>query len=206
MGWPKGVPCPESRKRKVSRALMGHVQTPETCRKISASKTGNCNWGPETRKKMSESHTGLKQTKAHRDKVSEAMKRAWEKRARPPKKVRKKSSPAELLGKLQACAARWKKHAPKAELLLQKELRRQKIPFVSQYIVGDKYVVDVFLPTYNVAIECDDAGYFKPRKKVRAKNRDRFIKRRYKLFHFVNEEIFQDVKQVVAKVLSEVTC
>lgn len=92
------------------------------------------------------------------------------------------------------------------EIKMRNELKRRSINFVEQYVVGNRYVADFYLPEYNIIIECD-GDYWHTRPEVMEKDirKNSFIKKQgYSLYRFWESEINECIESCVDIVFTEV--
>ncbi len=90
-------------------------------------------------------------------------------------------------------------HKTDIERIMRKALEENKIEFVEQYPIRCKYgyIVDFFLPKYNMIIECDGEAWHKEGN-AHDRKRDKFLEsKEYIILRFKGNEIFDNVQQCV---------
>lgn len=92
------------------------------------------------------------------------------------------------------------------EIKMADELSARGIDYIEQYNVGDRYVVDFYIPKYNIIIECDgDYWHNLPEVVAKDKRKNVYIKAcGYSLYRFWEHEINTDVSACVDIVLAEI--
>ncbi len=110
-----------------NKGRFGDKRTDETKKKMSVKKIGN------------QINLGRIQTPDHRRKIS-----AWG----------LANSERMKINGIKGVIAQ-KQRSTKPEILLSKILDENKINHISQYLINDKFLVDEYLPDYNLVIEVD---------------------------------------------------
>jgi very-short-patch-repair endonuclease len=92
------------------------------------------------------------------------------------------------------------------EIKMADELAKRGIEYTEQYNLGDKFLLDFFLPEYKIVIECDGDYWHRIPKNVRRdKAKNAYIKAcGYSLYRFWESEINEDVEACVDVVLAEI--
>ena len=91
-----------------------------------------------------------------------------------------------------------------AEKILWKELRTNKLKglhFRRQQIVG-KYFADFYCHQYALIIEVD-GGIHELQKEYDADREVYLMARGFRIIHFKNEEVYEDLKNVLQKIVNE---
>ena len=91
------------------------------------------------------------------------------------------------------------------ERAMKGELEKQNIEFVEQYPIRCKYgyIVDFFLPKYNLIVECDGEVWHKEGNSHDRK-RDFYLKKRgFIILRFKGKEILNDIKECVNVIQSK---
>ena len=202
-----GRPCSEAKKKKISKALMGHKRS------------------LESRKKQSISARGLTKTEEHKQKISEALK--GKKRPYAIDNFEKfyatitKEERRALYSKYSL--AFWaklnkeerRKHMSKAsaasclanpssiEFSIRKILDILKIKYEVNQQVGS-YFPDIIIPCANLIIECDgDYWHNKPGAQEKDKERDKYLREQgYEVVRIWEHEIKKEPKKALLKAIS----
>jgi very-short-patch-repair endonuclease len=92
------------------------------------------------------------------------------------------------------------------EIKMAEELSSRGIEYVEQRNLGDKFLLDFFLPEYGIVIECDgDYWHRLPKSIRRDKAKNAYVKAcGYSLYRFWESEINADVGACVDVVLAEI--
>jgi very-short-patch-repair endonuclease len=103
----------------------------------------------------------------------------------------------------------WRKEAvpeTSIERRMREELERRGIEYVQEFILGNKFALDFFLPKYGIVIECDGRYWHeKPDVAMRDKSKNAYIKKcGYSLYRFWDDEINASISSCVNKVLEEI--
>lgn len=92
------------------------------------------------------------------------------------------------------------------EVKTAEELDNRQIKYIEQYNLGNKFVLDFFLPEYNIVIECDgDYWHRLPNNVARDKSKNAYIKAcGLSLYRFWESEINEDVGACIDIVMVEI--
>lgn len=96
-------------------------------------------------------------------------------------------------------------HKTDIEVIMQTALKENKIEFVEEYPIRCKYgyIVDFFLPEYNMIVECDGERWHKEGNSHDRK-RDKFLEKKgYIILRFKGEEIRNNVQECIKKIFIE---
>jgi very-short-patch-repair endonuclease len=90
---------------------------------------------------------------------------------------------------------------PPIESRLYSALKRNGYYVVTQYPCG-KYRVDLALPTYNIAIECDGKAFHSSREqKAHDRRKDRYLRKNgYKVLRFTGRQINSNLSSVLTTI------
>lgn len=93
------------------------------------------------------------------------------------------------------------------EIKMAEELDKRGIEYEEQFILGNKFALDFYLPEYNVAIECDgDYWHNIPEVKKRDKSKNAYVKKcGINLFRFWEHEINDDVSVCVDRIFKTIS-
>lgn len=99
-----------------------------------------------------------------------------------------------------------KKTRTSIEVKMADELNSRQINYEEQYVLGNKFALDFFLPEYGIVIECDgNYWHTLPDVAKRDKSKNAYIKAcGYSLYRFWESEINADVGACVDIVLAEI--
>ena len=95
-----------------------------------------------------------------------------------------------------------RKNMTEAEAILWERVRAKKLgtKVKRQYGVGP-YVLDFYIPKYNLAIEIDGKIHLNPDVKERDINRDAFLERNgIEVLRFTNNQVLNEIEQVLIKI------
>lgn len=99
-----------------------------------------------------------------------------------------------------------KKTRTSIEIKVAEELERRSITYEEQYLLGNKFALDFFLPDYGIVIECDgNYWHTKPDVAKRDRSKNAYVAAcGYKMFRFWESEINECVEACVDIVLAEI--
>ncbi|EGI2114790.1 DUF559 domain-containing protein [Listeria monocytogenes] len=92
------------------------------------------------------------------------------------------------------------------EVKMAEELENRGLKYIEQYSLGDKFLIDFYIPQYNIAIECDgDYWHRLPKNVKRDKAKNAYIKAcGISLYRFWESEINTDVEACVDITMKEI--
>jgi very-short-patch-repair endonuclease len=92
------------------------------------------------------------------------------------------------------------------EIKMANELNARGIEYTEQYVLGDKFRLDFFLPEYNIVIECDgNYWHTLPATIARDKRKNAYVKAcGFSMYRFWESEINRDVESCVDVVMAEI--
>ncbi len=189
----KGLITLESTKKLMSMAQKGRIRTDEHSKniklgmkksgageKISKAMMGNKNGigayhSPESIERVRQIHLGSKRSKENKEKLSRATKAHWN-------SLSDKQQEQRIAPFIKAGLNSGKLGPTSIELIMQAIFDKFDIKYETQKPIG-KYLVDIYLPAYNLVVECD-GDYWHNREGAKEKDnfRDDFmIKKGYKI-------------------------
>jgi len=92
------------------------------------------------------------------------------------------------------------------EIAMAQQLNDLKITYQEQVLFFDKFLVDFFIPSHNLIIQCDGLYWHdRPEAKARDKGQDNyFAKCGYSVLRFTDKQIYKDINECGNKILSTI--
>lgn len=167
--WNKGKQPSEETKRKIRLALLGSKRSEEAKRNMSKAHIGigkGEKLSEEHKKNIGLAGKGKKRSEETKKNISEA------KKGKMPNLPEGHLRNISLLGS----QARYLKHPTSIEKTVYDYLLLTGFIFEKQKIIGDRMVVDVYIPFFNLVIEVDDTEHNRKRTKIKDLKKEEYLK------------------------------
>lgn len=174
----KGSKATEEQKRKNSEAQKGKKMSEQSKVKISNFQKGRTK-SEETKRKISNSKKGISKTEQHKIKISIVKKQNY----KNDRDLREKY----LLG----FQNKFRNNPDFSEVLAMKILDGLNVKYEFQKIMGNKYIVDFYIPSKNLVIEIDGGIHKANFKRQKDEQRDKeFLKHGIKVIRINSDNVY----------------